>query len=230
MSTNETNRPLRVFHKVLKGGLGKGNLGVVMSRHGTGKVAVLTSIAIDNAMKGANTLHAVFGKSVEEVRAYDDEVLHEMIEAYDLKDRAAIMTRVERHKQIYTYRSGDFSVKRLRRTLEFLNEHAQFCPELIEIQGWPDFEKVGMDEMRALKGIAVEFDAEIWVSAHTHRENEVMKTTPTSVSQFDELLSVIIALEPESDHVNLRFVKTKDFQAPDVNLEFDPKTMLVRWH
>ena len=39
MSITDQNRPLRVFDKVLKGGLGAGNLGIIMSRHGTGKTA-----------------------------------------------------------------------------------------------------------------------------------------------------------------------------------------------
>ena len=47
MSETDSNRPLRVFDRILGGGLGKGNIGVLTSRHGTGKVAILTLIAID---------------------------------------------------------------------------------------------------------------------------------------------------------------------------------------
>ena len=47
MKPTDQNRPLRVLEKVLQGGLGKGNVGVIMARHGMGKIAVMTSIAID---------------------------------------------------------------------------------------------------------------------------------------------------------------------------------------
>ena len=43
MYTKEINErsPLRVFERSIHGGLGKGNLGVVMSRAGVGKTAFL---------------------------------------------------------------------------------------------------------------------------------------------------------------------------------------------
>ena len=43
----DRNRPLRVFEKILNGGLGRGNIGVVMSSHGTGKLAVMTCVTVD---------------------------------------------------------------------------------------------------------------------------------------------------------------------------------------
>ncbi|MGA1780373.1 MAG: hypothetical protein ACO4CW_08565, partial [Planctomycetota bacterium] len=66
MNLVDGNRPLRVLDKVLQGGLGLGNVGVVMAQHGLGKVAVLTSIAIDHAMDGKNALHVSVGKSVSD--------------------------------------------------------------------------------------------------------------------------------------------------------------------
>lgn len=230
MSQSQAYRPLRIFDKILHGGLGQGNLGVLVSRHGTGKVAVMTSIAIDHALNGVNTLHAVYGKSVESVRAYDDEVLEEILSAFDIQDRAEVLTRVERSKQIYTYRSGTLNAKRLRGTMEFLTEHAQFRPRLVEIQGWPDFETITADEVRALKGLAVEFECEMWLSAHTHGVDATTGSIPDYVNRFEPWLSVILSLQPEADRVNLRFVKTHDFTPADgVQLQFDPKTMLVRW-
>ncbi len=229
MSITDQNRPLRVFDKVLKGGLGAGNLGIIMSRHGTGKNAILTSIAIDHAMSGVNTLHACVGKSVDEIRAYDDQVLQAMIAAHGIQNHAQTMTTVERHKQIYTYGSGDMNVERLRNTLVFLAEHAQFKPGLVELQMWPDFETTDEETMSALKKLAVEFETEIWMSAHTHRNEDEGVSIPDFVKRFDSLISVMVALEPKSDDVYVRFLKTHDFTPPEVNLQFSPRKMLLRW-
>lgn len=231
MSLTDANRPIRVFEKVLDGGLGKGNIGVVMSRHGTGKTALLTSLAVDNAMSGHHTLHICFGKSVDDVRAYDDEVLAEIIRCYGIDDKAAVMTTVERNKQIYTYQDGDFNRHRLRSTLEILDKHAEFRPEFVEIQGWPSFSRMNEEEIRALRAIAVEFNCEIWLSAHTHREDEVdERGMPLYLGPLENHIEVIVALDPEMEHVNIRFVKTRGKAAESaVNLEFDPKTMLLRW-
>jgi len=231
MTRTDVNRPLRVFDKVLRGGLGAGNLGVVMSRHGTGKQAVMTAIAIDHAMKGVDTLHVVYGKAVHDVRAYDDQVLRQMIECYGIEDSIAVATTVERHKQIYTYRQGELTRERFKNTLKFLAEHAEFRPEIIEIQGWPDFAKVTEDEIRALKQIATEHGAGIWLSAHTHREDVLdERGVPDYIARLDDYLSVLVSLDPVGDHVHLRFHKTHDFPPPEgLHLEFDPNTLLVRW-
>lgn len=232
--TNEANRPMRVLDKVLGGGLGPGNLGVVMARHGTGKLAVLTSIVIDHAMNGVNCLHVAVGKDISEVRAYDDEVLNEICKHFDLQDRAGIATTVERHKQIYTFRDlAQFTRQRLDQTLGFLAEHAQFRPALVEIEGWPDFRSLTEDEIRALKALARKWECEVWMTAHTHRDDEGLdgRGVPGHLARFDPYLSVIMAMEPQGDRVPIRFVKVHDHPAPQgINLDFDPQAMLIRWH
>jgi hypothetical protein len=202
-----------------------------VARHGTGKVAVLTSITIDHAMHGKNTLHIAVGKSVSDVRAYDDEVLHELCERLDLKDRASIMTTVERHKQIYTFADGKFSVDRLKSALELLATHAEFEPRLVEIQGWPRFSELTEEDLLALKRVAAEHECAIWLTAHSHRDDEVDGDgVPLQLSRFRDHISVLMALEPEADHVAIRFIKVHDATPPSgIHLEFDPRSMLIRW-
>ncbi|MEE9391991.1 MAG: hypothetical protein V3W41_05760 [Planctomycetota bacterium] len=229
MNVSDANRPLRVFEKALNGGLGEGNIGVLMSRTGTGKLAVMTSIAIDHALGGQQTLHVALNESISDVRAYDDEVLHEMLERLGVEDRAKVATEVERNKQIYTYTDGNFTATRMRTTLDLLKEHAQFRPRLIEIQNWPDFQSVTMDEMSRLKNIAQEYKCEIWLTATSHDDNAPGQI-PDYISRFDEFFSVLVSLEPESKHVNLNILKSHDATPPaDTHLEFDPKSMLIRW-
>src|SRR4029077_2202291 len=51
------NNPLRLFAHSLHRGLGRGNIGVVVARHGIGKTAFLVGIALDDAMRGRKVLH-----------------------------------------------------------------------------------------------------------------------------------------------------------------------------
>lgn len=231
MKLTDANRPLRVLDKVIQGGLGRGNIGVLMSRHGTGKVAVLTSIALDHAMDGRNTLHVALDESVTDIRAYDDEVFHEIATSLRLENSADILAKVERHKQIYTYKNGSFNLERLALTLKFLAERAEFVPEMIELQGWPDFQSVTEAELQELKSIAVEHQCEIWCNCHTSRDDaNDERGVPDYMSAFEEFIEVLIALEPDERHVNLKFIKTHDEEpAEGIHLEFDPRTMLIRW-
>ncbi len=231
MKLSEANRPLRVFDKAMNGGLGAGNIGVLMSRHGTGKVSVLTSITLDHAMNLRKVLHVALGKSVSDVRAFQDEVLQAIIQKLDVAERPDLISRVERHRQIYTYTDGSFSLKRTRDTLELLANHAEFRPEIIDIQGWPDFEKCSTGEFSKLKKIAQEFETELWLTAHTHRDApQDERGVPPFVSQFEEYISVLIGLEPVQTKVRIKFVKTHDTTPPQgIHLEFDPITQLIHW-
>jgi len=227
----QENRPLRILDKVLQGGLGAGNLGVFMSAHGTGKVAVMTSIAVDRAMSGKNVLHVALGKSVSDIRAYRDEILTEIAESLDLKNRAELLTNVERHTQIYTFRNGALDIPKLAQTLDLLAEHAEFRPTMIEIQGWPDWRGCDPEDIRTLKRFAEAAKCEIWMSVHvepTDRTDD--RGVPDFVSRVEDLLSVIAILEPEKESVPLRFVKVHGGPPPaSVHLEFDPASMLLRW-
>ena len=41
---------------------------------------------------------------------------------------------------------------------------------------------------------------------------------------------LIVALESVADHVRVRILKSHDHpEAPDINMELDPRTLLLRW-
>lgn len=231
MKLTDANRPLRVLDKVLHGGLGAGNLGVVMARHGTGKQAVLTSIAIDHAMDGRNTLHVGLGQSLGDIRAYHDEVLQGIVESLDLPNRGEVQTLVERHKQIYNFRDGQFNLARLCETLDFLRDGCEFVPELIEFQGWPHFADLDPNELSELKAVAEQYKCEMWLAAHTHRDDKLNDAgIPGFIAQQQDQLAALVSLEPEGEHVRIHVLKAHDKAVQDsVHLEFDPKSMLIRW-
>ncbi len=53
---------------------------------------------------------------------------------------------------------------------------------------------------------------------------------PEEVARFDELVGVAILLEPESDHVRVKILKNQDMgEIPDIQMQLDPRTLLLRW-
>lgn len=233
MSNDPTaaNRPLRVFEKVLDGGLGAGNVGVVVSRHGTGKQALLTLIAVDKAMSGDNVLLVSADKSVSDVRNHRDEVLSEVANSIDIQDRAANLTKVERHTRIHAYKDGQVSLDRLRQTLAFAKEHAEFEPKLIEFQGWPSLDEAS-DAIGELKSLAGEIGCEIWITVHIHRDTPMSEAGLVGpIAAAEQHLSAVVAMEPEGDQVPLNFLRVHG-KAPEtsISLTFDPKTQLLRWN
>ena len=70
--------PMRIFENSIHGGLGAGNLGVVVARHGMGKTAFLVDIALDDLMRGRKVLHVTIGRTIEHVREYYEEIFRDL--------------------------------------------------------------------------------------------------------------------------------------------------------
>ncbi|MDP6419387.1 MAG: hypothetical protein QF492_09485 [Candidatus Krumholzibacteria bacterium] len=224
--------PLRVFERSIHGGLGKGNIGVVTSRKGVGKTAMLIGIALDAALGERKVLHVTIGDGFAHLIDFYDEIFAELCRSKKLEDAADSRLTMERHRHLLSYRDHEFTIGRIRESLEFLERHADFVPEALIIDGWPDFESASKDDLLTLKNLAVEKKVELWVSALRHREGQKRdeRDVPMEVARFDEFLSVIIRLEPRSDHVALRIVKDhENEELADLHLELDPSTLLLKW-
>ena len=86
--------PLRVFDKAINGGLGKGNLGVIVSRHGVGKTACLVHLATDKLMRNENVIHVSFAGNVEHVMNWYKEVFREISEVQSLDDAHEVYAQI----------------------------------------------------------------------------------------------------------------------------------------
>ena len=230
--------PLRIFERTIHGGLGRSNIGVVFSRAGVGKTAFLVGVALDDLLQGSRVLHVSIGDDVEHVRAFYDEVFNDLVRTTDLSDPAAAHLLVERHRYIHTFRGGSFSFSKLRDSLGFLKDHAQFVPGLVIIDGYPSFDiTVADDQLRAemlkLRDLAKDHDVELWLSALSHRDDTEVDSrgVPTKIARVEQEISVLVCLEPQSDHVKLKLIKDHENpEVADLHMELDPTSLLLKWH
>lgn len=94
--------PMRVFEKSIHGGLGRGNVGVVLSRAGVGKTALLVQIALDDLLRDRRVLHISTEHAVDHVRAYYDELFHDLAQYTKLAEPETVRLDVERHRLIFS--------------------------------------------------------------------------------------------------------------------------------
>jgi hypothetical protein len=217
--------PLRLLEKGLHGGLGKGNLGLVLAGHGVGKTACLVGIALDDLLRGGHVLHVALDQTVGHVRAFYDTVFEELTSSTQLKDAARERAEVDRRRSIRTYAAGGFSAAKLREAVKFEGE-AGAKPGLVIVEGF-DFAGSPRDEVTELRALAGELQAEIWLSASVPGER--VSAVPAPLKGFEDLVSVILALEPGDSAVALRALKdhgNTDLSALHVAL--DPKTLLLK--
>ena len=90
--------PLRLLEKGLHGGLGIGNLGLVLAGPGVGKTSFLVGVALDELLRGGHVLHVTLDQTVSHVRAYYDTVFEELAASTHLEDAAVTHAEIERRR------------------------------------------------------------------------------------------------------------------------------------
>jgi hypothetical protein len=230
MHQKEVNErsPLRVLEASIHGGLGRGNIGVVIARAGIGKTAFLVGVALDELMRGRNVLHVSLQHNIDKVRAYYDKIFMDLGHERGLEDRWKVRLDLERNRRIHCYRDGTFSVEKLRDALVFKREHGEFQPVAIMIDDF-DFEHARSEDMAALRKIAEDANAELWMSATTHRDaTESEHGIPEPVAHLEKDINVILRMAHDTRAVHVSLLKDHDNpKVPDLALALDPTTLLL---
>jgi len=220
--------PLRLLEESIHGGLGRGNIGVIVARHGVGKTAFLVGVALDDLMRDRKVLHVAIDEPVSKVRDYYDEIFMDLAHAAGLEDIASERLAVERNRNIHSYLGNTFSVSRLHEAIGFLRAHQDFEPAALIVEGFP-FEHATADDMAQLRSVAREIDGELWMSAVTHRESPRNdRGVPEPVARLEAHIDVILQMQHEGKAVHLRLLKDHDNpNASEVRVSLDPTTLLL---
>jgi hypothetical protein len=216
--------PLRLLERGLHGGLGKGNIGMVLAGPGVGKTSFLVGVALDDLLRGEHVLHVALDQSVSHTRAHYDTVFHELAFSTHLEDEARVHAEVDRHRSIRAYPAAGFGSGKLREAVTY-EEEAGNRPGLVILDGF-EVGSASSQEMLDMKAMAEEIDAELWLSVAWPEES--VPRIPPWIAELGDAISVVLAMEPETDSVALRALKEHD--NPDVEalrVALDPKTLLL---
>lgn len=217
--------PLRLLEKGLHGGLGRGNLGLVLAGPGIGKTSFLVGVALDDLLRGKPVLHVALDHNVQHVRDHYDTVFEELAATTHLQSHAVVRAEIERLRRIRAYPPAAFDAKRLREAIA-LERELGAKPDLVVVDGL-DVAQRSPEEFGAWHDLAREAELEIWVTAQAPGER--IPALPAELRVFEPCFGVILALEPgHGDSVALRALK--DHESRDVaalHVALDPKTLLL---
>lgn len=230
METRELNErsPLRILERSIHGGLGAGNLGAVVARHGVGKTAFLVGVALDDLMRGRKVLHVGLDTTVDKIIGYYDEVYAELAHDRALENVWQVRLEVERNRRVHAYLDGSFSIERLREAVGFMRTYSSFVPSAIMIEGL-EFEQLEPEDLEGLRAIARGCDAEMWMTATTTRDAEkTERGVPAPLARWEADLDVILTMAHEGGNVQVHVLKDHDNEEiADLNIALDPTTMLL---
>ena len=216
--------PLRLLEQGLHGGLGPGNVGVVLAGHGVGKTAFLVGVALDELLRGGHVLHVCLDDTVSHVRAHYDTVFEDLASTTHLEDEAVVHAEVDRRRSIRVYPQNTLTASKLRDAVK-LEVETGAQPSLIVVEGL-ECASLAEGELVDMKALAGELAAEVWLSESSREE--APSRIPEVIARFGGLVSVILALEPGDDAVALRALKDHDNRdLEELHVSLDPRTLLL---
>jgi len=222
-----SGNPLRVLGLDNKTEEGTQSLGLVMSRAGLGKTAILVQIALDAMLRGRKVLHVAIGETIEKTRERYDDILAKMVDDLSTEDA----TELSRQRMIMTFKENAFSRGMLEERLKDLIEQDVFKPECLIIDGY-DFDGNGREHLEDLKKLMANLGISvIWFSAVCHREDPRISAdgVPAPCHTIDDLFEVILLINPQDDVMKLDILRCAYCEVePGTTLLLDPSTMLLQ--
>jgi hypothetical protein len=218
--------PLRLLEKGLHGGLGPGNVGVVLAGRGVGKKSFLVGVAIDELLRGGRVLHVCVNHSLDHVRAHYDTVFEDLAATTHLEDEAVVHAEIDRLRSIRVFPPNQLSASKLRDAVK-LEVDAGAKPSLIVLEGI-DCSSMPVGDISDLKALAEELAAEIWLPGEADEED--VSDVPEAIQSFGKQVSVILALSPQPENDNVKLRALKDHDNPDLenlHVALDPHTLLL---
>lgn len=212
-------------------GPGPGHLALILARAGVGKTAFLVGIGIDALLAGQKVLHVSLESTVDKVRDWYDDLLQEMLRRdKKLAHYPAIQLDLERRRHIHTYVGGSFTLERLGDGLALLRDVMHFDPQVILLD---DVDVDGQDldpaKVAAIKGLAADAGAELWMTCQTHREDPAEPGhLPPPATQLEELTDLAFRLDSHDAKVRLHVLKDhQQMLDEDLHILLDPQTLLL---
>ena len=206
---------LTTLNSSISGGLGNGNLGVVMARAGVGKTALLVYFGLDALICGKKVLHVALAQSTDHVLSWYDTLFKNISVNFDPEKISDIQAEMPKHRLIQTFSDKDLNPRRLENAVKLFDETIDFKPDLILIDGF-NWEKMSAVEtaaaIGAFKSTAQRLNAELWMSAATHRSTT--KGHPTKIvppcDNYKEVIDTAIFLEPQGRDISVFVLKDRE--------------------
>jgi hypothetical protein len=223
------NNPLRALG--LEDKSKEGNIhsmmGLVMSRAGLGKTAILVQFALDCMLLGNKVLHVSIGEGIDKTRAWYDDILSLLTDG----EKFDTIPEIMKNRMIMTFKESSFSQALLEERLDDLVQQDIYKPECLIIDGY-DFENndsESLDELRRFmhdRGLKM-----IWFSAVSHRGDSrvSMDGVPAPCHEVDGLFETVLFIKPEEGAMKLDVLKCDTCSIdPGSTLTLDPNTMLIQ--
>jgi hypothetical protein len=218
--------PVRILDRAMRGGLGKGHLGVIMAPPGVGKSACLVQIGLDALLRERPVLHVALGHSVEHVSAWYDAAFDELAERLHLADRGSVRESIGHRRLIWSVAEDAFGAGGLDEALDAFEAHLALEPSAVLVDGF-GWDVPGCATLQAIKASAARVGAELWMTARVAPAGALVRRGGGPLPEgYAALVDVAFFLEPRGRDVRVRLVDDLErLEAADVPLVLEGGTL-----
>ena len=139
-------------------------------------------------------------------------------------------TAGERRRHIHTYVGHSYTTERLRSALDLLRGAMDFVPQVVLVDDIDiDDEQVDPEAVAAVKELAREVGAELWMTCNTHREDPTEPGhLPPPADRLEDLTDLAFRLDSHDAKVRLHVLKDhQQMLDEDLHILLDPQTLLL---
>lgn len=221
--------PVRELEKSVKGGVGKGNIGVIASKAGIGKTAFLVHIAVDKLMRDRHVIHLSFANRTDHILTWYEDIFKEIAERRSLDNAMDTHDELMRNRVVMNFSQKGVSIEHVFDSLKAMMNQGHFNTDAIIVDGL-DFSVTEDDMMKKFKIFAKDTNVELWFSDSYKKEEQYLTSEgiPANLTRFIDDISVILTMKAEKKHMVINLIKDHEkILKEKLALELDPKTLLI---
>ncbi|NNM67276.1 MAG: hypothetical protein HKM06_04595 [Spirochaetales bacterium] len=220
--------PLRILDASTRGGLGKGNLGVLTARHGLGKRSAMVHLAVDRLLQGKGVIHITFSSRVQHVLDYYEEIFTEISKMKSLEKAFEVYEELVAHRMVMNFEQKT-DVQHILESVKARLGEKTFAVDTVIVDEF-NFALTKKEELEAFQSFAKSIGVELWFSVSLKDEGAAsLQPVPLVLLPYEYFFSVMINLRAhrEDGKVHLEMIKDHASKPQDTHLVLDAKTLLI---
>ncbi|MDR1866648.1 MAG: hypothetical protein LBQ77_00095 [Treponema sp.] len=220
--------PVRIFEQSINGGLNKGEIGIVTAPSGIGKTSVLVQIALDKLLQDRNVIHISFTQHTDYVLAWYENIFKETLTNVNVDNDIEIKNKLIKNRVLMHFNQEKLSVEQILRSIRALISEGGFGAEQLIVDGF-DFSRANRDIIKIVQQFAKESGLSVWFSCTVQETDYDSRHIPYTVSNYEDLIAVVIVLTSKSDYIELSVEKNREnYASIPLKLRLDSQTLLIQ--
>ncbi|WP_428769552.1 hypothetical protein V1L52_10800 [Treponema sp. HNW] len=213
--------PVRFFDQATNGGLKAGEMGILTSKKGLGKTAVLVQIGLDMLLQDKKVVHVSFNQHTNSIITWYKDIFWEMSKKKNLANAEEIKNELLGNRIILNFNQSTVSAGQIVSTLKALI--AGGIPTACLIIDGLNFSTVQASDIITLKNYAAEAGFVIWATCNCEDEDPCTVMNAETAAQ----INTIVHMEQKGDAIDMTVLKMHGAEVKGINLRLDPKTLLM---